>query len=423
MRKIKIILAVLIIFSSACVFTSCSDDDEVIIKATLELETSETIVPYTTGSFTIGVSANNEYNVTVDETGTDWLTYEIIESGDSLKVSYIQNDSTLVRKSRLIIINDDVMRFLYVEQDGFPSSSVTKVDLNYTVTTGGGYTILSVPDEDCDQIPIGSTIVFECGESGSISFLDASYAEFAGGVPVDGTFSFVWTQEIANITAGSGITTGVLRDGFEISGAYTLYSKTSLEYTITSGGGYTIFSVTAEECEKIPVGATVNFSCPSDDGSISLLDATYTQYAGGSPVNGKFSFGWTNEIATITAEGGITTGVIRDGFDISSLFFIDMNTDLEYSIVESGGYTIFSVSLEECAKIPIGATVVLECPSDAGTISLLDATYTEYAGGSPVNGEFSFIWTKEIATITAASGITTGILRDGFDVSGMHCHN
>ncbi|RKD90894.1 BACON domain-containing protein [Mangrovibacterium diazotrophicum] len=423
MIKIKIILAVLIIFSSACVFTSCSDDDEVIIKATLELETSETIVPYTTGSFTIGVSANNEYTVTVDETGTDWLTYEIIESGDSLKVSYIQNDSTLVRKSRLIIINDDVMRFLYVEQDGFPSSSVTKVDLNYTVTTGGGYTILSVPDEDCDQIPIGSTIVFECGESGSISFLDASYAEFAGGVPVDGTFSFVWTQEIANITAGSGITTGVLRDGFEISGAYALYSKTSLEYTITSGGGYTIFSVTAEECEKIPVGATVNFSCPSDDGSISLLDATYTQYAGGSPVNGKFSFGWTNEIATITAEGGISTGVIRDGFDISSLFFIDMNTDLEYSIVESGGYTIFSVSLEECAKIPIGATVVLECPSDAGTISLLDATYTEYAGGSPVNGEFSFIWTKEIATITAASGITTGILRDGFDVSGMHCHN
>ncbi|WP_163718503.1 BACON domain-containing protein [Mangrovibacterium lignilyticum] len=423
MKELKIILTVLVIFSSICVFTSCSDDDEVIIKATLELEKSETTVPYTAGSFTVGVSANNEYSVTVDETGTDWLTYEIVDSGDSLNVSYIQNDSTLVRTSRLIVINDDVMRFLYVDQEGFPSSSITTVDLNYTVTTGGGYTILSVPDEDCDQIPIGSTVVFECGESGSISFLDASYTEFAGGIPVNGTFSFVWTQEIANITAGSGITTGILRDGFEVTGAYAMFSKTSLEYSINEGGGYTIFSVSAEECEKIPIGATLDFSCPSDNGTISLLDATYAEYAGGSPVNGKFSFSWTNGIAATTAESGITTGVLRDGFDISSLFFIDMNTDLEYSIVESGGYTIFSVSLEECAKIPIGATVVLECPSDAGTISLLDATYTEYAGGSPVNGEFSFVWTKEIAAITATSGITTGILRDGFDVSSMRCHN
>ena len=185
MKELKIILAVLIIFSSAYVFTSCSDDDEVIIKATLELENAEATVPYTAGSFTIGVSANNEYTVTVDETGTDWLTYEIIDSGDSLKVSYIQNDSTLVRKSRLIIINDDVMRFLYVEQEGFPSSSITTVDLNYTVTTGGGYTILSIADEDCDQIPIGSTVVFECGTAGAISFLDATYTEFAGGIPVN----------------------------------------------------------------------------------------------------------------------------------------------------------------------------------------------------------------------------------------------
>ncbi|MDX8341161.1 hypothetical protein SLH46_18325 [Draconibacterium sp. IB214405] len=423
MKELKIILAVLIIFSSACVFTSCSEDDEVIIKATLELEQGDVSVPYTEGSFTIGVAANGEYNVTVDETGTDWLSYEIVDGGDSLKVSFVQNDSTLVRTSRLIIINDDVMRFLNVDQEGFPTTSITTVDLNYTVTTGGGYTILSVPDEDCDQIPIGSTVVFECGDAGSISFLDATYTEYAGGIPVNGMFSFVWTQEIANITAGSGITTGILRDGFEVTGAYAMFSKTSLEYTITEGGGYTIFSVTAEECEKIPVGATLNFSCPSDNGSISLLDATYAEYAGGSPVNGKFSFGWTNAIAATTAESGITTGVIRDGFDVSSLFFIDMNTELEYSINEGGGYTIFSVSLEECAKIPIGATVVLECPSDAGTISLLDATYTEYAGGSPVNGEFSFVWTKEIAAITATSGITTGILRDGFDVSSMRCHN
>jgi len=423
MKQNRILLAALIILTLPFMFSSCSEDDEPIIKATLELGQSEMIVPYTAGSFTIGVTANDDYTVTVDDTGIDWLTYEFIEDGDSLMVSYVQNDSTIVRKSRLIIINDDVMRFLNVAQDGFPTSNLTKIDLNYTVSTGGGYTILSIPDEYCDQIPIGSTVVLNCGESGSISFLDATYAEFAGGVPVNGTFSFVWTQAIANKTAGSGITTGVLRDGFEVTGAYAIYTKTNLEYVINEGGGYTIFSVTAEECDKIPVGATLDFLCPSDNGSISLLDATYTPYAGGSPVNGKFSFAWTNEIAAITVESGITTGVIRDGFDVSSLFFIDMNTELEYSINEGGGYTIFSVSLEECAKIPIGATVVLECPSDAGTISLLDATYTPYAGGSPVNGEFSFVWTKEIAAITATSGITTGILRDGFDITGMHCHN
>ena len=67
-------------------------------------------------------------------------------------------------------------------------SSLTTFDLNYKITTGGGYTILSVPVEDCDQIPIGSTVVFECGDAGSISFLDASYTEFAGGIPVNGTF-------------------------------------------------------------------------------------------------------------------------------------------------------------------------------------------------------------------------------------------
>ena len=34
-----------------------------------------------------------------------------------------------------------------------------------------------------------------------------------------------------------------------------MFLKTSLEYAINEMGGYTIFSVTAEECEKIPVGA------------------------------------------------------------------------------------------------------------------------------------------------------------------------
>jgi len=423
MKELNIILAILIIFSSSFVFTSCSEDDELIIKATLELEKSEMTVPYTEGELTVGVAANDDYTVTVYENGADWLSYEILNDGDSLLVSYASNDSTLERTGRLILINDDVMRFLDITQEGVPSSSITKIDIDYAVNSSGGYTIFSVSEQECDKIPIGATVVIDCGDEGTISMLDASYTEYVGGSPVNGSFSFVWTQEIANITASGGITTGVLRDGFEVNAVYAIYTKGNIEYSINSQGGYTILSVSAEECAKIPKGANVIFECPSDDGTISLLDASYNAFAEGSPVNGLFSFNWTSAIADITESAGITTGILRDGFDISSMYFTSVINDLEYNIDAQGGYTILSVSAEECAKIPIGATVVFECPSDDGTVSLLDSNYQSFAEGAPVNGEFSFIWTKEIAAITATSGITTGVLRDGFDITSMYCHN
>jgi len=423
MKELNIILAILIIFSSSFVFTSCSKDEEVIIKATLELEKSEMTVPYTEGELTVGVTANDDYTVTVYGNGADWLSYEILNDGDSLLVSYALNDSTLERTGRLILINDDVMRFFDITQEGVPSSSITEIDIEYSVTGSGGYTILSISADECDKIPIGATLFFDCGNEGTIAFLDASYSEFVGGVPVNGTFSFVWTQQIADITASNGITTAVLRDNFEVNAVSAIYTKTNLEYNVSTNGGYTIFSVTAEECEKISIGASFVFESSSDEGYITLLDNSYNVFAYCAPVNGKSSFEWTNDIYDITATNGITTGVVRDGFDISNVYFTNVETELNYSVVTSGGYTILSLPVEDCANIPIGATVVFECSSDAGTISLLDSNYQSFAEGAPVNGEFSFIWTKEIAAITATSGITTGILRDGFDVIGMHCHN
>lgn len=423
MKRNKILLAALIILGLPFMFLSCSEEDEVIIKATLELEQGELSVPYTAGDTIIGVSANDDYTVTLYEDAGDWISYEIQNNGESLLVSYTPNDSTLERTGRLIIINDDVMRFLDIKQEGVPSSGSNKIDIEYTVTTQGGYTIFSVGEQECNKIPIGATVVIDCGDVGTISLLDANYTEYVGGGPVNGTFSFVWTQEIANITATGGITTGVLRDGFEINSVYAVYTKGNLQYSINSQGGYTILSVSAEECAKVPVGSNVIFECPSDAGTVSLLDASYNEFAGGSPVNGLFSFGWTSAIAEITESAGITTGVLRDGFDISSMYFTSVITDLEYSVNNQGGYTIFSVTVEECAKIPIGATVVFECPSDAGTISLLDANYAAFAEGGPVNGVFSFVWTKEIAAITATSGIATGVIRNGFEITSLYCHN
>ncbi len=426
MKKISIYLGMMIIIIMPTVFLSCDDEMQEEIIPIIEPSQSEFDVEYTEGEVTVDFNSNVIFYATIEGEEESWLSYSFKNNCKTLVITYLENDTTINRVGKITVVKSEVAKDITISQAGNPNANngkLQKLDLNYSVSSAGGYTVFSVPKEECDKIPIGATVVLECGDAGTISLLDASYAEFVGGGPVNGTFSFVWTQGIANITAENGITTGILRDGFEINSAYVQYNKSNLEYSINSQGGYTILSVAAEECAKIPAGSNVVFECPSDEGTISLLDPSYTEFAGGSPVNGKFSFGWTNAIVDITAENGITTGILRNGFDVSSMYFTDLNTELQYTITSQGGYTIFSVSLEECAKIPIGATVVLKCPSDAGTISLLDATYTEYAGGSPVNGEFSFLWTKDIAEITATAGITTGILRDGFDVNSMSCHN
>lgn len=427
MKKSKSIFSIYILLILFISFTSCEDDNvEEIVIPEINLTQTEFNVDYTSGADTIELNANAIFYATVDPDNESWLSYRFINNCTSLIVSYLESDTIVERIGNITLSKGDVSEQLSFTQAGNPNASngkFQKLVLDYSVVNSGGYTIFSVSADECNKIPIGATFFMECGDQGTISLLDESYNEFVGGSPVNGTFSFVWTQEIANITASAGITTGILRDGFEINAVYAVFTKSNVDYDINIGGGYTILSVSAEQCAEIPVGGNVVFECPSDDGTVSLLDASYNEFAGGSPVNGKFSFAWTSEIATITESAGITTGILRDGFDVSNIYFTSVQTDLEYSINIGGGYTILSVTVEECAKIPIGATVVFECPSDAGTISLLDDTYTEFAGGSPVDGVFSFVWTKEIAAKTASVGITTGILRDGFEVSSMFFHN
>jgi len=425
MKKYILFYSLLFAIPFMIMLVSCEDDTVEKIIPNIEINQSEYEVEYTSGEITVDLTSNVIYYVTIDDQAKEWLSYEFQDNCQTFIIKYDESDTVAVRSGFITLSKSDVEVPITITQAGNPNADNGKLksmDLEYFIDSSSGYTILSISADECDKIPIGATVKFECGAGGTISFIDGSYSEFIGGKPVDGIFSFVWTQAIADKTAASGLT-GILRDGFSISTASAIYSMSNIEYSIDSSSGYTILSVSADVCNNIPSGATVVFECASDEGTISLLDGSYTEFAGGAPVNGKLSFKWTQNIMDITAENGITTGIIRNNFDLSNMYYSYVDSELEYSVTTSGGYTIMSLPVEECANIPIGATVVIECSSDAGTISMLDSSYAQYAGGSPVNGEFSFVWTQEIATNNASSGITTAILRDGFDIVGMYCHN
>lgn len=427
MKKSKIIYILLTLFVTSFIFFSCEEDEqmEVIIP---EFNPSETEfnVEYTTGELNVDFNSNVIFYARVEKSDQSWLSYKFDNSCTTLIVSYLENDTVIDRIGQIIVSKSGVEDTLNITQAGNPNINIgglEKVDLNFTVDNSGGYTVLNVAVEEVAKIPIGATVVMECPEdAGTISLLDATYSEYMGGSPVSGEFKFVWTQEIAG--KGAAGMMGILRDGFNVSAMYCTYEKSAnVEFTIDASGGYTILMASVEECANIPIGASVIFECSGNDGTISLLNpSTYAEYAGGAPVNGKFVFTWTKEISGIAATSGMM-GILRDGFNPTQIYTISVKNDLEFVIDASGGYTVLTASAEDCFKIPIGAAVVFECSSDAGTISLLNpTTYAEYAGGAPVGGIFSFEWTSEIAGITASSGMM-GILRDGFDVTSMYCHN
>ncbi len=195
--------------------------------------------------------------------------------------------------------------------------------------------------------------------------------------------------------------------------------KTDLAYTISSQGGYTILNTVATESNKIPVGAIVTVVCKADVGSISFMNpSTYATYVEGSPMNNKFTFVWTHDMRNITVQSGIM-GILRDGLEVTEMYCTYKKTNLEFSTSTQGGYEMLNVDPEISATIPVGATVLLNCTADAGTISLLNpSTYAEYAGGTPVNNVISFTWTKEMADMTAESGIL-GVRRDGIEISSI----
>jgi hypothetical protein len=428
--KSKILVSkIIIVLVATTLISSCSDDDSAEeLTPTIEVVNPDINVGYKTGETVIPFSSNVILYANVDPANQNWLSYRFEDNCKTLVVKYIENNTTDQRVGHITLSKSGVGEILTITQQGNPDATggggLEKVDLEFIVDNSSGYAILFVTPSEIAKIPVGATLVMKCSsDEGSISLLNPNtFAEYAGGSPVNGEFKFVWTQEIAEITSTAGMT-GMLNNGFNVSSVSCLYEKSNVEFIVDNSSGYTMLIAMPDEVAKISVGAIVVLECPSDVGSIGFVNpSNFQEYAGGSPINGKFTFKWTSEIANITAGTGLM-GLIRDGFNVSSMYFISVKTDLEYIIDNSSGYTILALLPEEVAKIPIGATIMLECAGDAGSVSFVNPSdFAEYAGGSPVNGTFSFVWTKEMVAITRSTGMMA-ILRDGLNVSGMYCHN
>ena len=407
--------------------TSCEKEPEIeVIIPLIEVTQDVYDVDYKAGEIPIDFTSNVIFYANVDEAGKGWLSYKFTDSCQTLKIIYLESDTTIARTGTVVLSKGDAEVSITVNQAGNPNagSGLRRVDIEYAVNTGGGYTVLQVAAAEAAKIPVGSTVVLECAaDAGSINLMNsATYATyFSGGPPVAGKIKFVWTQVMAENATG-GIM-GLINDGLEITDMYCLYGRGAVEYSVNTGGGYTVLMTTPAEASKIKAGAVVVFECAADEGSLSLMDpSTYATYASGSPVNGKLMVKWTQEMVDITSAGGIM-GLMNGGIDITGIYFIYVRSDLEYAINSGGGYTVLQAAAEEAHKIPIGATLVFECSSDAGSISLLDpATYAGYGGGAPVNGLVTVVWTQEMASITATAGIM-GLLNDGIDITDVYCHN
>jgi hypothetical protein len=427
MKNLVIIFNILVALVVTLFVPSCKDDTEELIVPAITATTTDYSVDYKEGTVKTDITSNVVYYATVDDNSKKWLSYAFSDTCKTLTLKYAASDTIVARQGTITVSKGDAKLVLTVKQAGNPnagSGKLKRIDLANSISTSGGYTILSVAATESAKIPVGAIVVLPCAaDAGTISFLNTStYAEYAGGAPVGGALSFVWTSAMATQTAGKGIT-ALLNGGVSVTGMYCLYTKFAEPYTIATQGGYTILNCTAADAAKIPVGAVITLDCANDAGTVSFLNSTtYAEYAGGAPVGGKFTFIWTKAIADQTAGKGIMA-MLRGGISVTNMTYVYVKSDIVNTVATGGGYTVLNVTAVESAKIPVGATVVFETAGDVGTISLLNATtYAEYAGGAPVNSVFSFVWTKDMVTTTAGKGIM-GLLRGGFTINKMYYHN
>ena len=424
MKKYQFKLALTLVVLWAITLVSCDDNAEEIVIPSIEPSQSNFDVDYNEGQVTIDFESNVIFYASINDADKQWLSYKFTNLCKTLEVTYLANDSTASRSGTVTVVKDDVEVAIAINQEGNPNAgngSLQQIELNYSVSTAGGFTTLSVTADEASQIPIGSTVVLKSGESGNITFANpANYSTLFAAVPANGLVSFVYTAELAEMAASGGLF-AILRDGFEVTEMYALYTKTNLEYSISTAGGFTTLSGTVEEAEKIEVGATVVLECGSS-GNITFANPTnYSTIFYGEPANGKVSFAWTQEMADIASTAGFFA-ILRDGFELNSMYSIYVENELAYTVSTAGGFTTLSATAEVSSLIPIGATVVLEC-NDSGTITFANPTdYSTILVGTPSNGEVSFEWTEEMATIAATGGMFA-ILRDGFEITRMYCHN
>ncbi|WP_321346148.1 hypothetical protein [uncultured Draconibacterium sp.] len=420
MNKYKFLLVFAVFISGLLMFSSCEDDMEELIIPEINPSETQFDVDYKEGEVSIELNSNVIVYTTIDSEDKDWLSYHYQDSCKTLVLNYFENDTTADRIGHALLTYGDSTIDVTINQEGNPNAISGKkvVDIGYEITTvdygGTAVTLFIVAAEETANIPVGAMVEIQCsGDDGTIMLIGTE--PMITGIPSNGKFNFVWTVEMA---AGDGFMARLV-GGFDPVSMKAMYSqKSHLFETMTvdyGGTAVNLLEISAEEAANIPVGATVTIQCTSDEGTIMLIGTD--PEISGSPVNGKFSFTWT---ATMAAGEGLLAR-IDGGFDPEVIYSISFKTELTYEIttVDYGGtpVTLFIVAAEQTANIPIGASVVIECSADEGTIMLIGTE--PMIIGSPLNGAYVFTWTAELA---AGDGFMAR-LDGGVDPIGMYCRN
>ncbi|WP_319231983.1 hypothetical protein [Draconibacterium orientale] len=420
MKKYRFLFVLAFVFSGLLMFSSCEDDMEELIIPEINPSETHFDVDYKEGEVSIELNSNVIVYTTIDSEDKGWLKYKYQDSCKTLVLTYFENDTTADRIGHALLTYGDSILDVTINQAGNPNAISGKkvVDIGYEITTvdygGTAVTLFMVSTEQTAKIPVGAIVEIQCSsDEGTIMFIGTE-SEISGR-PVNGKFNFVWTAAMA---AGDGLMAR-LDGGFNPVSMKALYSQKSHLFelmTVDYGGTpVNLLQISAEEAANIPIGSIVTIECNSDNGSIMLIGTE--PMIMGSPVNGKFSFTWT---ATMAAGEGLLAR-IDGGFDPKVIYSISFKTELAYEIttVDYGGtpVTLFMAAAEQTANIPIGASVVIECSSDEGTIMLIGTD--PMVMGSPVNGEYVFAWT----TAMAAGDGFMGRLDGGVEPIGLYCRN
>jgi hypothetical protein len=421
MKNLIIIFNILSAIVITMLVPSCKDDNVELIVPSITAPKTDFSVDYKEGTIETNITSNVIYYANVDANSKKWLSYSFSDTCKTLTVNYAASDTTAARRGTITVSKGDAKIVLTVNQVGNPNAlpGLLRVNIAYTLATTPT-NMLRVTTTEAAKIPVGSTVVFECaGDVGSNSLINTStYAEYAGGSPVNKRIQFIWTKEMATQAAPAGIV-ALLKDGIQITDMYCLFSKTIHAFALSSAGGYNFLNASAEEAAKIPVGANLVFECASNVTMVMLLNGQ-VPYASGSPVNGKFQITWTQEMADITAGVGIR-GVLMGGSQVTAMYSIYVKNKIAYSLSSAGGYNFLNASADESAKIPLGATLVVVCADNVSMVMLLNGS-TPFASGSPVKGKFTVVWTKEMAGYAKGTGIR-GVLIGGSQVTDLYYHN
>jgi hypothetical protein len=397
MKKNISIISLLFTLITLVSFYSCENENEEIdIVPEFNVGNSTYDVGYEAGSTVIDVTSNVIYYVHIDDAAKGWLKYSFSDSCKTLSLVYSENtDTTLSRTGYATISKFGVSEVITVNQaKATPPRIKPVINIGFQSADNS----LTISAQECLKIPVGSILEIE-SSSNTGSFQLSGFDDVSGNVS-EGTFSFEWTHEMDSIGRINGIT-GILGNGFNPSKIYSSYVSTNYTWEdkgSVSFGGFTYYfiAIPANEAATIPVGSTMYVGTAKDVGTFI---AGQTRY---NPVNGKLHFAWNSGYI---GKNGAAEFIWTDGLQIAAIYAISFNIDLFPEIKDNGGNISLKLNLKEASYIPIGATVVIKCEDDSGTINING--FPELTG-SPVNGEFSFNWTSAIRDVGELNATISG---------------